>query len=94
MAGPGPLTVASPADETPMTTELLSPTAQPEGPVAGSGTPMLPAQWLDETLARARTVLHRDDSFMRALERQHEPLNETPPWAPRPGPGGGPRGAE
>ncbi len=41
-----------------------------------SGTPMLPAQWLDETLARARTLLHRDDPFMRALERQREPLRQ------------------
>lgn len=37
---------------------------------------MLPAEWLDETLARARVLLHRDDPFMLALERQHEPMRE------------------
>lgn len=49
-----------------------------------SGTPMLPAQWLDETLARARTLLHRDDPFMRALERQREPLGAAPPASAHP----------
>jgi hypothetical protein len=49
-----------------------------------SGTPMLPAQWLDETLARARTLLHRDDPFMLALERQREPLNAGPGASVRP----------
>lgn len=44
-------------------------------PDAGeAGMPLLPAEWLDETLARARTLLHRDDPFMQALERQREPM--------------------
>lgn len=43
---------------------------------ATAGTPVLPAEWLDETLARARVLLHRDDPFMLALERQHEPMRE------------------
>lgn len=38
--------------------------------------PMLPAQWFEETLARARALLPRDDPFMRALEGQREPVEE------------------
>jgi hypothetical protein len=45
--------------------------------------PILPAEWLEETLARARELLHRDDPFMRALEGQREPVAELA-W---PGPG-------
>lgn len=45
--------------------------------------PMLPAEWLEETLLRARGLLHRDDPFMRALEGQREPVAELA-W---PGPG-------
>jgi hypothetical protein len=40
---------------------------------------MLPAQWLEETLERARALLHRDDLFMQALERQREPMAQ-PQW--------------
>lgn len=54
--------------------------AAPEQP--GGGTPVLPAEWLEETLDRARALLHRDDPFMRALERQREPLLEPDPWTP------------
>jgi hypothetical protein len=39
-----------------------------------AATPMLPAEWLDETLNRARALLPRDDPFVQALERQREPL--------------------
>jgi hypothetical protein len=44
--------------------------------LAAAATPMLPAEWLDETLSRARTLLARDDPFMQALERQRDPLPE------------------
>lgn len=77
-----------------MTPELLPPMATHDGPATVTGTPMLPAQWLDETLARARGLLHRDDPFMRALERQREPLGEPPAATRRPQAGGGQRGAE
>lgn len=40
---------------------------------------MLPAQWLEETLERARALLPRDDLFMQALERQREPMAQ-PKW--------------
>lgn len=57
---------------------MPSPTATPRTLPApgGEGVPMLPAEWLDETLARARELLHRDDPFMRALEGQREPVGE------------------
>lgn len=42
---------------------------------------MLPAEWLEETLSRARALLPHDDPFMQALERQRDPLPE-----PRPAP--------
>ena len=41
---------------------------------AMAATPMMPAEWLDETLNRARALLPRDDPFVQALERQREPL--------------------
>jgi hypothetical protein len=50
---------------------------------ADARVPMLPAEWLEETLSRARGLLHRDDPFMRALEGQREPVAELA-W---PGPG-------
>jgi hypothetical protein len=46
---------------------------------AAAATPMLPAEWLDETLTRARALLPHDDPFMRALERQRDPLPEPRP---------------
>jgi hypothetical protein len=52
--------------------------AAPPGP--GCGTPVLPAEWLEETLDRARALLHRDDPFMQALERQREPMAEPGAW--------------
>lgn len=55
----------------------MAPPARPEG-----GTPVLPAEWLEETLDRARALLPRDDPFMQALERQREPMLEPDSWMP------------
>jgi hypothetical protein len=60
-----------------------SPLLQAAPERADARMPILPAEWLEETLARARELLHRDDPFMRALEGQREPVAELA-W---PGPG-------
>jgi hypothetical protein len=60
-----------------------SPLLQATPERADARMPILPAEWLEETLARARELLHRDDPFMRALEGQREPVAELA-W---PGPG-------
>ena len=57
-----------------------SPLLQATPERADARMPILPAEWLEETLDRARALLHRDDPFMQALERQREPMAEPGDW--------------